>query len=90
METKQSMQGCRFPNCKRISQRKWANVDLCDFHYETIKHETDDHYMIDGKKGISYKDRYFYLQIAPMIPWSQVNQKRRLVDVKGNMPVHSG
>lgn len=68
---------CHFPNCRHISKHTWATVHLCDFHYETIKTEADDHYK-GGKNSLSYEDRYYYLQIAPMIPWSRESERRRM------------
>ena len=67
---------CQFPDCPDFSKHTWANVPLCTFHYETIMSETEEHYAV-GNRRFSYEDRYFYLKIAHLIPWSQVNQRRK-------------
>ena len=71
------LQECQFPNCRHISKQTWANISLCDYHYETIKSESQEYYM-GAKKGVRYEDRYYYLHIAPMIPWSQFSLERKM------------
>ncbi|MEK4351291.1 hypothetical protein ACFWMP_14175 [Paenibacillus sp. NPDC058367] len=57
---------CAIPNCKAVADHTWALVSVCELHQEEIRAEALKYY----KKRITYQGREIYLQIAPLIPWS--------------------
>lgn len=65
---------CAYPDCKQRSKASWSGVPLCRHHYVSIKEETQDYYTPEKKDRLKYNERYYYLKIAPLIPWSQVNK----------------
>lgn len=60
------MEFCTIPNCKAEADHTWALVPVCQLHYEEIMDEALKYY----RKRYTYQDRKIYLQIAPLIPWS--------------------
>lgn len=67
------MDKCHYPHCKKLANRLWALVPLCDQHYEDIRDETKLYYERPGA-SIKYEERTEYLKIAHLIPWSMVSQ----------------
>lgn len=65
------MKRCKYPQCRKRSEKTWALVPLCDDHHEIIKKETADYYK--SYSGFRYHHRVEYLKIAKIIPWSRVN-----------------
>ena len=64
---------CKYKGCKHYSNKKWANVPLCEEHHRAIKEETARYY----DRKISEDYRFHYQKIEQFIPWSRINAESK-------------